>query len=877
MAEAGNVKEATELGPAQLALAEVQHRPRRAITQARQLLADTPVDLYGDDHSTAERAIGLACLELNDMPRAVHHLRRAVRVAQRHGSATVAGLARMSLAYVLANVGRNGTALREATLALSTLQGPDAGRARMQRGVVLHFTGRFQEAVRDYGAAIDIAQTEGDLLLEARARNNRGLLRAYVGAADSGDLERAAAIFRQLGLELAAVDAHWNSGIASAQRGDVGRALQVFAEVELEFQRLRVPRPGLMLDRVDLLLSVPLVEEARAVAAAAVQELSRRRMTSDLAEALLAQARAALLAGDLDVATTTAEQSKALFRGQRRRPWLALAWHVQLRADFSRGTRSPAMLRTMIRQAKLLEDIGWRTPALTGRIEAAKVAIDLGRSAQACTLLTTASRARRHGLAGHRAQGWYATAVLHRLRGNDRRAAVALRRGLAILDEYRASLGAVELRAQSGAHGQALAREGLDIALTSGRPGDVLTWAESWRASALRMTPVVPPRDARMVNALAELRTVSGALETAMLEDQPVSVLRREQTRIEEQVRDLARQVAGERGVEPPPTVGQLLATLDGGALVELVAHGGRLLAVVVAGSRATLHELGALDDVLTPFTLHRFALRRLISQGDSDSARAALAYAREEIDRRLLQPLRNRLGTRPLVIVPTAAMHAMPWSSLPTCAGRAVTVAPSAAVWLRAAQRSRPDGTTVLVAGPRLPAAVDEVIALASAMPGAVVLTGPRATAAAVTAAIDGARMAHIAAHGVFRADNALLSTIALADGPLTAYEVERLRKAPDCVVLSACDAGLSAVHPGDELMGFSAILLGAGTRTLIASVLPVPAEQTTTLMIELHRQLHAGRGPAEALSAAQLSFGATGDAVDHATAAAFVCFGAG
>jgi CHAT domain-containing protein len=76
---------------------------------------------------------------------------------------------------------------------------------------------------------------------------------------------------------------------------------------------------------------------------------------------------------------------------------------------------------------------------------------------------------------------------------------------------------------------------------------------------------------------------------------------------------------------------------------------------------------------------------------------------------------------------------------------------------------------------------------------------------------------------------------------------------------------------------MGFTAILLGAGTRSLVASVLPVPAELTTHLMTGLHRRLRAGAGPAQALAAAQADFTAGGDGAALATAAAFVCFGAG
>ncbi|HKT04775.1 MAG TPA: CHAT domain-containing protein, partial [Rugosimonospora sp.] len=178
---------------------------------------------------------------------------------------------------------------------------------------------------------------------------------------------------------------------------------------------------------------------------------------------------------------------------------------------------------------------------------------------------------------------------------------------------------------------------------------------------------------------------------------------------------------------------------------------------------------------------------------------------------------------------------------------------------------------------GPRLPEAGDEVAALAARLPGSRVLAGTGATAGAVLRALDGTRLAHIAAHGTFRADNPLFSTVELADGPLTAYELERLGRAPGCVVLSACDAGRSGVRPGDELIGFTAVLLGLGTRSLVASLLPVPAERTATLMLDLHRRMRAGCGPAQALAEAQREFAAGGDGVAYATAAAFLCFGTG
>src|SRR5919199_284596 len=82
------------------------------------------------------------------------------------------------------------------------------------------------------------------------------------------------------------------------------------------------------------------------------------------------------------------------------------------------------------------------------------------------------------------------------------------------------------------------------------------------------------------------------------------------------------------------------------------------------------------------------------------------------------------------------------------------------------------------------------------------------------VAHAMDGARLVHVACHGTFRSDNPLFSSLTLADGPLTVYDIEALARAPRRLVLSACESGLSSVRPGDELMGLTASLAAIGSR---------------------------------------------------------------
>jgi len=62
-----------------------------------------------------------------------------------------------------------------------------------------------------------------------------------------------------------------------------------------------------------------------------------------------------------------------------------------------------------------------------------------------------------------------------------------------------------------------------------------------------------------------------------------------------------------------------------------------------------------------------------------------------------------------------------------------------------------------------------------------------------------------------------------------------------------------------------------------MVASVVLVPDAETRPLMINLHRELRAGRPPATALANAQAIARASGDSRSIAAAAAFICIGAG
>jgi CHAT domain-containing protein len=91
----------------------------------------------------------------------------------------------------------------------------------------------------------------------------------------------------------------------------------------------------------------------------------------------------------------------------------------------------------------------------------------------------------------------------------------------------------------------------------------------------------------------------------------------------------------------------------------------------------------------------------------------------------------------------------------------------------------------------------------------GSELLTGTGATTASVRGALAGADLGHVEAHGTHQQESPLFSSLRVGDGPLYAYELDAADQAAPCVVLSACEAGLATVRPGDELPPF--VVFGA------------------------------------------------------------------
>jgi hypothetical protein len=378
------------------------------------------------------------------------------------------------------------------------------------------------------------------------------------------------------------------------------------------------------------------------------------------------------------------------------------------------------------------------------------------------------------------------------------------------------------------------------------------------------------------------LRATTTRLDEALVNGTPAGALAARSKRLERRIRDHLRRQPGTRGGALDITAhGTLLEELGPDRLAAIVAINGDLHVLVCGGGRVRRTVAGKVAVAARHLETACWLLRRLAYGVPPALAKRLLTRLEavgRQLEENLLGEAATQLGDGPVVVVPPGRFHAVPWALLPCLRHRVHSVAPSATAWVNARRAPPPvRDAVVLVRGPGLSSGGGEVPHLAAAYPSARVIEDEAATAQAVLSAIDGSSLVHLAAHGRFRADSPMFSSIRLADGPLTVYDFQQLQRSPYRIVLPSCDSG--AVQPvgADELLGLTAALLPLGTAGIVATTVPVNDAATVSVMRAMHTALSSGDlTMAESLTIARERTSSSEDPVAVATAWSFVALGA-
>ena len=246
-----------------------------------------------------------------------------------------------------------------------------------------------------------------------------------------------------------------------------------------------------------------------------------------------------------------------------------------------------------------------------------------------------------------------------------------------------------------------------------------------------------------------------------------------------------------------------------------------------LAGGRTSLH---ALLDLSLRYWPSSTALASPASSGSAGSAGGIDGCGgpnrgrarRGAIDDAVLGPMRSRIGDRPLVVVPTVALHAVPWAAndrtrAGRCrdrrrhGGRASSSPPEV---------RRPSQAVVLCRRRQLPGRRGRSRSAARSYPDAARFSLETTRTVAVT---DG-RLTWLGSPicpvmvGFLVTPMFCVLKLPTARSPSTTSNTSRPH--PRRVVLAACHSGVPAERPGDEILGLLTVLLARYRRRRGAEV---------------------------------------------------------
>ncbi|MFF5142755.1 CHAT domain-containing protein [Streptomyces sp. NPDC013157] len=848
--------------------------PGEALARAESVLRSGPPPL---DASVAHQVIGIWQRDFGDLAVALDHLRRARDFAARADSADREADVLATLGVALVHAGRTRQGLAALDRGVARGNGHTRARVLYRRAFAGWVLGRHREALEDLRRAIPVLRQADDVIWTARALSVRATVHLAMGAVERADADFTAAelLWETTGQEHDKAVAVENRGLAAYRSGDIPAALRLLAEAKERYDELGTPSFMLYIARCDVLMAAGLAPEALAEADAAIATLDRiGGQSTRKAELLLTAARSALSTGDAQTAIARAAVAVRLFSGQRRSWWETHARLVLIEARVAGGAASGRLVQDAAAVADRLASFG-APAAPEASLLAGRIALALGWTADAERHLAVAARSRHVGPPLARMTGWAAQALRARAAGSRRGVLEACRRGLDVLDDHRMTLGASELRARATAQGAELAALAQQASLAHGGPRRLLEWSERWRATVLSTPPTRPPADPALLASLTAFREIASRAEEARRERRPVPALEREQRRLEREIRSRTHHTRGDApGGGDRFAPARLLDRLGDARLVELAVLDGRVHILLCGQGRVRRFVGGQLAEAVAEAEHVQAGLRRLAHPG-AEGRLPVVEAAGKRLEELLLGAAADQLGSGPVVVVPPGALHRVPWALLPAFRERVLSVSPSASSWLRARETEPPPGGRhVLVRGPGLATGGAEVPEVAGRYATARILEHDEAQVPRVLEELDGAALAHIAAHGTFRADSPLFSSLRMADGPLIVHDFERLARSPYRIILSSCDTARLASVGADELLGLVTALLPLGTAGVVASSAPVNDAAVVPLMLALHKGLGAGLSLAEALRDARAAL--PGDALHQATGWAFAAFGA-
>ncbi len=749
---------------------------------------------------------------------------------------------------------------------------------------------RFQSAARARFAAlndqIQLAKINNCLA------NTHALLHKFASAETL--YEEAVCQAEASGLTVTQAEIEGNIGNFALFQGRYDRALDYLERSRRRYTSLGMPHQSATAEQeiADAYLELNLVPEAITIYERIIPTFAELGMRAEQARALAYNGRAAILLGRFSEAHELLLEARRLYAAEGNEVGEAMVALTQAQLDYHQGNYAATSLTAAEAESRLARSGSWRKLLMArwlhGEAERAQ-----GHTSDAKTILEqTLLQAKQNEQPQVAERCYTSLGLVASMVGDPKSAEQFFEQAVALTEDLRAPLPGEEFRTAFFSDKLIPYHELLRLCLAEGndRVAEAFGYVERARSRALvdelggQLSLQTKPRDAfetELLNQLAELRQ-----ELNYLYNQIDSLGR--QVRPVKTELEIARQGLRERERKTLEIMRQLqhrsekifaivekldIATLqrDLGpdtTLVEYTTIDDEVLAFIVTeknlevvrnlGSEATISaELSQLRFQIDTLRHGSEAVRRHLP----DLTRRAQRHLQSLYDL-LLRPIEAKISKRRLVIVPHRTLHYLPFQALHDGTGylvqrHEISYAPSALVLQQCLHRGQASWNRALllgVADEQTPRVRDEIKALAPLFPEALVLLDGDATGEALRRQAPSADVVHLACHGQFRPDNPLFSSLKLGDGWLTVQDAYDLRLPNSLVTLSACETGVSAVAPGDELIGLARGFFAAGAPSLVISLWTVDDDATAQLMTGFYEHLRENGSPAAALRHAQL-----------------------
>jgi tetratricopeptide (TPR) repeat protein len=773
----------------------------------------------------------------------------------------------------------------------------------------LHYQqGKYAQALDDYKQATSVFETLGETFYSAMNQINQAnaliLLDDFLAAEQLHELARP--VFEAAELRTAVASVDHDLALLQYARGNYAEAFRTFERARATFSSLdlQVNLAVTDLEESDQYLDLNLPDEALHLAQQTEHAFAEMGMTFELARGHANHAVALARLGQMEKAAALLVDAQNLFISLDNKAWIA---HTDLqRAEVlgQAGQRELARHLAM-RAARAYETLGMKTKQAYARIVCANFWADDSEWSQSLQELQIAST-----VLADLAAPWLNQRIdtclgrVYEGLGELERAIEHYQKAAGRIEQMAAALTADEQRTAFVAD-KLSPYEALVSLYAAGparNPALSFKWAEQAKSRALvdLLAAGVRPRlhisdemDARRVERLQALRDELNWLYTRLTrgaapgETGAPAAGPETWAKIDEREREATsiwRSLQGRHAEQlsliraAPLTPADVQSGLpEGTALLEYFIARGQITAFVITHDEVHAYPaLVSLSDVLPLLESLAFQFSKF-QYGPSyyQRHRAALLQGTQEIldqlGQKLIAPLWSELSAlNAIIIVSHGPLHALPFHALRLhghylIETQAISYAPSAAVlkycWKKPAQpvNQRPfSGKPLLVGVPdeRISHVADEIKTLSELLVDAEVLLGEQATFARVCRSTASCGVFHLAAHGLFRPEAPLLSSIRLADQWLAVQDIYNLDlSSTTLVTLSACETGLGHDAGGDDLVGLVRGFLYAGAASLIVSLWTVDDESMTHLVTNFYTQWLAGNSKVQSLRQAQLA----------------------